>query len=184
MYGRYGISPSNAGLERIGRKQGQGFNSFYRTSNIAYEGSLRRGLEVSVIQNDEEVCPPLIAWYTMDVDVRRSGSGWLVRSRVIGPGMDSSAPWQENTLSLGEFDGTMPCGYCGLALWHLQSNIQQDVGILFRSFSASGLEYENCEAAPAPCVDGYQLVRILSIDRHPAHAKMEYQVIASAECPE
>jgi hypothetical protein len=187
---RYGVAERVASVERHGRRQGLTTPQLFGSANLAGADGMTRGLEVPqrFELDDPELgvgCFYRFVWYTLVVDVQREGSSFRVRTRVRGPGLDPDSGWAQNQLlALGEPDGTMPCGYCGLALWHLASNLTADHGVLFRSFSGSGLSYETCEPAPAPCVGGYTAVRVLSKGITPASHELEWFAIGAVPCPE
>jgi hypothetical protein len=195
IYWDYGVGYFSSKIERWGRRQGSAVNThFFSSDSLSYEGDRRRGFGVGIrppAPDDDDLtcgaCVYQLTFYTAEVDVRREGTQWRVRSRVVGPGLDPEAGWQQDDLlSLGELEDTdaVPCGYCGLALWHLASNLTNDHGVLFQSFSASGLEYETCAVPEPECENGHALIRILSQERHPSHSVVEYMVIGSVPCPE
>lgn len=170
----YGISYGRGGIERFGRVQGSGSLQFYQNATIPEEGFLARGLGVSTSIADPDTgdCNWWFTRYTMEVDVARESNQWRVKVRLLGPGVDSDA-WTQNALvDLGETDGSVPCGYCGLALYHVASNLTDDHGVLFHSFAASDLEYEDCEAPPLEptgCNADWRLTTFLPDDVTPQH---------------
>lgn len=191
-YWEYGVSYRSAKIERFGRAQGSESTFFYQSTDADFDGDQVRGMGVATRFQDPEVvdgasCLYNVVWYTVETDVRREGTQWRVKTRIVGPGLNPAEGWTQSALvDLGEVgdDEPEPCGYCGLALWHLGSNLVNDHGVVFKSFAVSALEYGECEPQTPPCVRGHALIRVLSKEQHPAHSKLEYMVIGSVPCPD
>ena len=154
----YGTPSGSGFIQHWGFRPGNFVQSSYENATIPHAGIKQRGL--SVTRNacgsyypTPDACTPYHTKYVFRQKVERTVTGGIrMRAMVVGPGVDPAAGWTiDKTLSYAEAQA-MGCGWVGLAFDELHSYIP-DTGIIFRSFSITPVEYDDClapEILPEP----------------------------------
>ena len=151
----YGTPAGSGFIQHWGFRPGHFVQSSYENATIPHAGIKQRGL--SVTRNacgsyypTPDGCTPYHTKYVFRQKVERTVTGGIrMRAMVVGPGVDPAAGWTiDKTLSYAEAQA-MGCGWVGLAFDELHSYIP-DTGIIFRSFSITPVEYDDCLAPVIP----------------------------------
>jgi hypothetical protein len=151
---QYGVAHGNAEIRRRAYHPGNSFWYLSNTGTVPHEGSKPRGAHVSQrFPTPSGDCLWHHYLYQMVVEVTQgeeNPNARRVRTKMLGPGFDSSQEWHDDT---GESEalGTLTlCGAVGFCLDMYQANLGNQHGIVFLSFSATDIEYNECEEPEEP----------------------------------